>query len=243
MNRKIIMFFFLPVFMVSLSCGADEKETPTPKPKLETSSKKFSYIMGMNVINALKKLDTKIDLDAFLHGVKDSYSGNASLLSPDQIAEVKKEISKNEKQKQQEKIEVIAKKNFEEGKRFLAENNKKEGVITTESGLQYKMIKEGTGQYPKPGDIVSINYRGTTIDGKEFDNSYKRGQPTKVRVKEVLPGWTEALQKVKEGSKFEIYVPPHLGYGSRYAGVGGIVGPKSTLIFEVELLGIENPKG
>lgn len=241
MNRKMIMIFFLPVFMVFLSCSADEKEKP--RTKLETASEKFSYIMGTDVINALKKLDTKIDLNAFIHGAQDSYNGKASLLSPDQIAEIKKEISKNEKQKQQEKVEAIAKKNFEEGKLFLAENKKKEGVISTESGLQYKMIKEGSGPYPKPEDIVSVNYRGTLLNGKEFDNSFKRGEPTKVRVNEVLPGWAEALQKVKTGSKFEIFLPPHLGYGSRYAGAGGIVGPQSTLIFEVELLGIENPKG
>ena len=240
MNRKMVMIFFLPVFMVSLACSADEKEAP--KPKLETSSEKFSYIMGMDVINALKKLDTEIDLDAFIGGVKDSYNGKASLLSPDQVAEIRKEISKNEKQKQQEKIKAIANKNFEEGKRFLTENKKKDGVISTESGLQYKMIKEGGGPFPKPEDVVSVHYRGMMVNGKEFDNSYKRGQPTKVRVREVLPGWAEALQKVKVGSKFEIYLPPHLGYGSRYAGTGGIVGPKSTLIFEVELLGIEEPK-
>ncbi len=235
------MIFFLPVFMVSLSCGADEKKTP--KPQLETSSEKFSYIMGMDVINALKKLDTKIDINAFIHGVQDSYNGKASLLSPDKIAEVKKEISRKEKQKQQEKVKAIAKKNLEEGKLFLDENKKKEGVISTESGLQYKMIKEGSGAYPKAEDIVSLHYRGTLINGKEFDNSYKRGHPTKVRVREVLPGWAEALQKVKVGSKFEIYLPPNLGYGSRSAGAGGIVGPQSTLIFEVELLGIEEPKG
>jgi FKBP-type peptidyl-prolyl cis-trans isomerase len=237
----MVMIFFLPVFMISLSCVADEKETP--KPKLETSSEKFSYIMGMNVIDALKKLDTEIDLNAFIHGVQDSYDGKASLLSPDEIAKVKKEVSKNEKQKQQEKIKAIAKKNLEEGKLFLSENKKKEGVISTESGLQYKIIKEGSGPFPKPEDIVSVHYRGTLINGKEFDNSYKRGEPTKVRVREVLPGWAEALQKVKVGSKFEICLPPHLGYGSRYAGAGKIVGPQSTLIFEVELLGIENPKG
>jgi FKBP-type peptidyl-prolyl cis-trans isomerase len=226
--------------MFFLSCGAEEKKTS--EPKLETSSEKFSYIMGMDVINALKKLDTQIDLDAFINGAQDTYSGRDPLLSPDQIATVRKEISMNEKQKQMEKIKVIEKKNLEEGNLFLAENKKKEGVITTESGLQYEIIREGEGIYPKPEDIVSVHYRGTLISGKEFDNSYKRGQPAKVRVREVLPGWAEALQKVKVGSKFRIFVPPHLGYGSRSAGAKGIVGPQSTLIFEVELLGIENPK-
>lgn len=235
------MIFFLPVFMISLSCGADEKEKP--RPKLETASEKFSYIMGMDVINALKKLDTEIDLNAFIHGAQDSYNEKSSLLPPDQIAEVKKAISQSEKQKQQDKLNAIAKKNLEESNLFLAENKKKEDVISTESGLQYKIIEEGSGSYPKPDDIVSVHYRGTLINGTEFDNSYKRGEPTKVRVKDVLPGWAEALQKVKTGSKFEIYVPPHLGYGARYAGVGGIVGPQSALIFEVELLGIENPEG
>jgi len=241
MNQKMIMFFFLPVIMLSLSCGADEQKVP--RPKLETSSEKFSYIMGMDVINALKKLETQIDLNSFILGVQDSYNGKKSLLSPDQIAMVRKEISMDEKKKRLEKIEVIAKKNFEEGKLFLEENKKKEGVISTESGLQYEIIKEGDGVYPTAEDMVSVHYRGTLINGKEFDNSFKRGEPTKVRVREVLPGWAEALQKVKVGSKFRMFLPPDLGYGARYAGSGGIVGPQSTLIFEVELLGIENPKG
>jgi len=225
--------------MLSFSCGADEKKTP--KPKLETSSEKFSYIMGMDVITALKKLNTRIDLNSFIHGAQDTYYGKEPLLSPDQIAIVRKEISMDEKKKHMEKIEAVSKKNLEDGRLFLEENKKKEGIISTERGLQYEMSKEGDGVYPNPEDIVSVHYRGTLINGTEFDNSYKRGELTKVRVREVLPGWAEALQKIKVGSKFRLFLPPHLGYGTRFAGAGGIVGPQSTLIFEVELIGIENP--
>jgi FKBP-type peptidyl-prolyl cis-trans isomerase FklB len=134
----------------------------------------------------------------------------------------------------------VAKKNKAEGEAFLAENKKKEGVKTTPSGLQYKVIKPGKGKKPKSSDTVTVNYRGTLIDGTEFDSSYKRGQPATFQVSGVIPGWTEALQLMEEGAKWQLFIPSNLAYGER--GAGGVIGPNATLIFEVELISIQEKK-
>jgi FKBP-type peptidyl-prolyl cis-trans isomerase FklB len=134
----------------------------------------------------------------------------------------------------------VAKKNKAEGEAFLAENKKKEGVKTTASGLQYKVIKPGKGKKPKSSDTVTVNYRGTLIDGTEFDSSYKRGQPATFQVSGVIPGWTEGLQLMEEGAKWQLFIPSNLAYGER--GAGGVIGPNATLIFEVELLSIQEKK-
>ncbi|MHA2219485.1 MAG: FKBP-type peptidyl-prolyl cis-trans isomerase [Candidatus Hodarchaeales archaeon] len=130
----------------------------------------------------------------------------------------------------------MSEKNKKEGEEYLAENKKKEGIITTQSGLQYKVLKKGTGKIPKSTDTVTVNYRGTLIDGTEFDSSYRRGQPASFKVNGVIRGWTEALQLMKEGAKWQLYIPSNLAYGER--GAGRNIGPNSTLIFEVELISI-----
>ena len=127
-----------------------------------------------------------------------------------------------------------AQSGLQEGERFLKENATKAGVNTTSSGLQYKVLQEGTGKSPKATDVVVVNYRGTLINGKEFDSSYKAGKPIEFPLNRVIPGWTEGVQLMKEGAKYEFYIPPNLAYGSR--GAGGVIGPDETLIFEVELL-------
>jgi FKBP-type peptidyl-prolyl cis-trans isomerase len=130
-----------------------------------------------------------------------------------------------------------AQSGLQEGQRFLKENATKPGVNTTPSGLQYKVLKEGTGRNPQATDIVVVNYRGTLINGKEFDSSYKSGKPIEFPLNRVIPGWTEGVQLMKEGAKYEFYIPPNLAYGSR--GAGGVIGPDETLIFEVELLKVK----
>jgi FKBP-type peptidyl-prolyl cis-trans isomerase FkpA len=132
---------------------------------------------------------------------------------------------------------AIAQSALEDGQRFLKENAGKPGVATTSSGLQYKVLREGSGKNPKATDIVVVNYRGTLINGREFDSSYKSGQPIEFPLNRVIPGWTEGLQLMKEGAKYEFYIPPNLAYGSR--GAGGVIGPDETLIFEVELLKVK----
>jgi FKBP-type peptidyl-prolyl cis-trans isomerase FklB len=134
-------------------------------------------------------------------------------------------------------MKIMGEKNKKEGEAFLAANKKKEGVITLPSGFQYKAIKEGTGKTPKATDTVTVNYRGTLIDGTEFDSSYKRGQPATFRVNGVIAGWTEALQLMKEGSKWELFIPANLAYGER--GAGAAIGPNAVLIFEVELISVK----
>jgi FKBP-type peptidyl-prolyl cis-trans isomerase FkpA len=132
---------------------------------------------------------------------------------------------------------ATAQSGLQEGQRFLKENATKPGVNTTSSGLQYKVVKEGTGRSPKATDVVVVNYRGTLINGKEFDSSYKSGKPIEFPLNRVIPGWTEGVQLMKEGAKYEFYIPPNLAYGSR--GAGGVIGPDETLIFEVELLKVK----
>jgi FKBP-type peptidyl-prolyl cis-trans isomerase FklB len=142
--------------------------------------------------------------------------------------------------KQQELAKIVGEKNQKEGEAFLAENKKKEGVITLPSGLQYKVIKAGSGNKPKATDTVSVHYQGTLVNGTEFDSSYRRGQPVSFPVNGVIPGWTEALQLMEAGAKWQIVIPSNLAYGDR--GAGPQIGPNATLIFEIELISIQEPK-
>ncbi|MFH2063774.1 MAG: FKBP-type peptidyl-prolyl cis-trans isomerase [Pseudomonadota bacterium] len=237
---KILLFIccLISIFLSPQTGIAEEAKKENPN--LWTTSQKFSYVMGKDVITALKKLNTEIDLDAFILGAEDCYHDKTPKISKEEIDAVKKEISRSVKEKQKDMVAEVADRNIREGEAFLKENSKKEGVIVTQSGLQYQIIKEGEGKFPKENDEVVVQYRGFLIDGKEFDSSYRRGGPTKVRVNEVLPGWAEALQKMNAGSKFRIFLPAHLAYGPQYSGTGGIVGPNSTIVFEVELIEIAN---
>ena len=171
--------------------------------------------------------------------MKDALSGNKPLLSEkgmdDTIAAFEKEI----KAKQEARMKQAAEKNKKEGETYLTENKKKEGIIALPSGLQYKVIKKGSGKKPKPSDTVTTHYKGTLIDGTEFDSSYKRGQPVSFQVGGVIAGWTEALQLMEEGAKWQLFIPSQLAYGERGAGP---IGPNATLIFEVELISIQEKK-
>ncbi|MDA8239043.1 MAG: FKBP-type peptidyl-prolyl cis-trans isomerase [Nitrospiraceae bacterium] len=209
-----------------------EEQTP-----LKDKKDKLSYAIGLDVGNALKRQSIDVNTDIFLQGVKDALSGGKKLLTDEEVRETMTAFSKELAAKQGEAMKKLGEKNKEEGEAFLAENKKKEGVKTLPDGLQYKVITEGKGGSPKATDTVTVNYRGTFIDGKEFDSSYKRNQPATFAVNGVIPGWTEALQMMKEGSKWEIFIPSKLAYGER--GAGGVIGPNATLIFEVELLSIK----
>jgi FKBP-type peptidyl-prolyl cis-trans isomerase FklB len=158
-------------------------------------------------------------------------------MTEQEIKETVTALQKDLQVKQQEQVKVLAEKNKKEGEAFLAGNKKKQGVITMPSGLQYKIMTDGKGKSPKATDMVTVNYKGTLIDGTEFDSSYKRGQPATFNVNGVIPGWTEALQLMKEGSKWQLFVPSNLAYGER--GAGGPIGPNAVLIFEVELISIK----
>jgi FKBP-type peptidyl-prolyl cis-trans isomerase FklB len=215
-----------------LGCqGAKDK-----KLTLETQKQKVSYSIGMDIGNNFKQSEIDIDLDALLQGVKDALSDSTPMLTEQQREEAMRQFQQEMVAKRNEKARKAGEENKLEGETFLAENAKKEGVITLPSGLQYKILKQGDGKKPKLTDQVTTNYRGTLIDGTEFDSSYKRGEPTSFPVNGVIAGWTEALQLMPVGSKWQLFIPSNLAYGER--GAGGSIGPNATLIFEIELLSI-----
>ena len=209
---------------------------------LKTEKEKFSYALGMKtgqrMAETFKKESVPYDPAILARGLKDGLSGSKTLLTDEEAQAAIKAVQEEVGKKQQEKMQAAAAANKKEGNAFLAENKGKEGVVTLPSGLEYKIVKEGTGPKPTASDTVVCNYRGTLIDGKEFDSSYKRGQPATFPVSGVIKGWTEALQLMPVGSKWQLFVPPDLAYGDR--GVGADIGPDSTLVFEVELLSIQD---
>jgi len=203
---------------------------------LKSQKDKMSYIIGMDIGNNLKTQSIDVEPNILAKGVKDALTGGKPLLTEQEIRETMTAFQNEMRVKQ----EVVARKNKEQGDSFLAENKKKEGVKTLQSGLQYKVIKVGVGKKPKLNDYVTTHYRGTLIDGTEFDSSYKRGQPATFQVSGVIPGWTEALQLMETGAKWQLFIPPNLAYGER--GSGGVIGPNATLIFEIELISIQEKK-
>lgn len=204
---------------------------------LKDQKDKVSYSMGINIGSNLKRQSVDINPDALIQGVKDALSGGKTLMTEQEVNETIMTFQKEMIAKQQARLKELGEKNKKEGEAFLAENKKKEGVITLPSGLQYKVIKEGDGKIPKLTDTVTIHYRGTLIDGTEFDSSYKRGQPATFPIKGIIAGFSEALQLMKVGSKWQLFIPSNLAYGER--GAGDDIGPNTTLIFEIELISIK----
>ncbi|HUB87181.1 MAG TPA: FKBP-type peptidyl-prolyl cis-trans isomerase [Verrucomicrobiae bacterium] len=201
---------------------------------LADDKSKLSYAMGMFLGHSWQQQGIDVDPDLVLRGIKDEQSGGATLLPPQEAQAVLREFQQTLIAKETE----MANTNKTAGEAFLAQNKSQPGVVTLPDGLEYKVITEGIGASPTADDIVTVNYRGTLLNGTEFDSSYKRGEPAQFRLNGVIPGWTEALQKMKVGSKWQLFIPSDLAYGER--GMGNIP-PNSTLIFEVELLSIENP--
>jgi FKBP-type peptidyl-prolyl cis-trans isomerase len=203
---------------------------------LKTEKDKVSYAIGKQVATNIMRQSLDVDPDVLMKGLKDELAGK-SLMTDAEAHTTMTQLFAELRAKQEEKMKEAGEANKKEGAAFLAANKSKEGVVTTSSGLQYKVIKQGTGPKPTSSDTVVCNYRGTLIDGKEFDSSYKRGQPATFPVSGVIKGWTEALQLMPVGSKYELYIPSELAYGER--GAGPDIGPNTTLIFEVELLSIQ----
>lgn len=212
-----------------------------PVTTLKTEKEKFSYALGMNMGMGMAKQSVDVDPDILAQGMKAGLAGGKTLMTPEEAQAVLTQVQTNMRKKQMEKMQAADEANKKEGDAFLAANKGKEGVVTLPSGLQYKVLKAGTGPKPTASDTVVCNYRGTLIDGKEFDSSYKRGEPATFPVTGVIKGWTEALQLMPVGSKWQLFIPSSLAYGDR--GAGGDIGPGATLIFEVELMSIqEKPK-
>ena len=222
------------LLLVGQVYGADENTINSDKDKL-------SYTFGANFGKSLKQQEIEINTDMFLKGMKDGFSGEKMLLTDQEMKETMMAFQKEMAAKHAEKRKTLAEKNKKEGEAFLAANKTREGVKTLASGLQYKVINEGTGKTPKATDLVVTNYRGALIDGTEFDSSYQRKNPATFRVTGVIKGWTEALQLMKEGAKWQLFVPPELAYGER--GAGPRIGPNATLIFEIELVSVKEESG
>jgi len=242
------------IALAPLALGAepgqkDQKSSPSPTPAavdqpigpLKNQKDKVSYAIGLDIGGTLKRQLIDVNEGLLTNGIKDGLSGAKPLMTDEQVKQVMSAFQKEMMEKQVAARKATGEKNKEEGQKFLDENKKKEGWKTTASGLQYKVVKEGSGTSPKETDTVKVNYRGTLLDGTEFDSSYKRGQAATFPVNRVIKGWTEALQLMKPGSKYELVIPAELAYGER--GAGAEIGSNATLRFDVELLEIEANKG
>jgi FKBP-type peptidyl-prolyl cis-trans isomerase len=220
--------------------GTTTKRSPAAKAApltLKTQKEKASYAMGMNFGTGLRKQSIDIDPAILARGLRDSFSNGKTLLTEDEARVVLTQLQSDLRKKQQEMAQQAAEANKKQGLAFLEANKTKDGVVALPSGLEYKVLQEGTGPKPAPTDTVVCNYRGTLLDNTEFDSSYKHGQPATFPVTKVIKGWTEALQLMPVGSKWQLFVPAELAYGEQ--GAGGQIGPNATLIFEVELLSIQ----
>ena len=242
MNKMVPVFALV---MAVSACGqqsADQQANGQAKGsdassstlKLKTDSQKRSYALGMDIGNSVKDLPLELKIDYLSAGIRDTVEGNDPQLTADEQKAVMQSFVEDLESAQQEKASADATQNLEAGKQFLAKNKDKEGVKVTDNGLQYKVVKAGEGDAPTAKDSVKVNYEGRLIDGTVFDSSYERGEPVTFPVSAVIPGWTEALQIMKPGSEYMLYIPADLAYGER--GAGAKIGPNETLIFKVELL-------
>jgi FKBP-type peptidyl-prolyl cis-trans isomerase FklB len=208
---------------------------------LKTQKEKESYVIGLLVGRDVVNKGVELNSDIFFKGFRDALAGAKPALSDADVQSTMEMLSREMTAKRQAEIAKASAENKKQEEAFMAENKKKEGVKTLSSGLQYKVLKEGNGPQPTLYDTVTVNYRGTLLNGTEFDSSYKRGQPATFPVNGVIRGWSEALQLMKTGSKWQLYVPARLAYGE--AGTGGVIPPNAALIFEVELISIANNQG
>jgi FKBP-type peptidyl-prolyl cis-trans isomerase FklB len=209
-------------------------------PKLESAKDKLSYAIGMNIGQNLRMQNFEVDPAVITRGLNDALQGTNTALTDQEARTAITTYQQELRAKQEEKRKATAQANMDAGAAFLAENAKKDGVKTTPSGLQYKVLTEGKGEVPADGHTVTVNYRGTLLDGTEFDSSYTRGQPATFGVNGVIKGWTEALLMMPTGSKWQLSIPANLAYGDRQAGAQ--ITPGSTLIFEIELISTKAPE-
>jgi FKBP-type peptidyl-prolyl cis-trans isomerase len=210
-------------------------------PGLTTEKEKDSYALGLNIGRGLSKQPVDLDAAAIARGLKDAMTGAKPVLSDDEVAADLAKLQDEAKKATEAKMQELGTENQKAGAAFLAENKTKEGVVTLPSGLQYKVLTPGTGPKPAATDTVVCQYKGTLLDGTEFDSSYKRGQPATFAVGKVIKGWTEALELMPVGSKWQLFIPADLAYGER--GAGNVIPPNATLIFEVELVSIQGNQG
>lgn len=203
--------------------------------ELDSDHEKLSYAIGLQIAQSLLRQGVEVDLQSFTLAIEDAVNGVRPRLSPEEMSRV----LDLQRRQAAENLRETARRNLQQGKAFLAENARRENVKVLESGLQYRVVRMGDGPRPKAGDTVRVHYTGTLVDGREFDSSHRRGEPAVLPLDGVIEGWKQALPLMPVGSKWELYVPPDLAYGAR--GAGATIGPNETLVFEIELLGIEKP--
>ena len=223
----------LSLVFILLACEGNTQG----KTELRTQLDSVSYCIGLDIGKNLKQQSVDINLDVLAHGIKDVIGGGAMLLTDEQVRATLTAFQQKMRTKQEEKLKAAGEKGKQEGEAFLLENKKEKGIITLPSGLQYKVLTMGTGPKPKSEQTVRVHYQGKLIDGTEFDSSYKRGEPAVFPVTGVIAGWTEALQLMPVGSKWQLFIPSTLAYGE--SGAGQVIPPNATLIFDVELLSIQ----
>lgn len=204
--------------------------------QLNSVEQKASYAIGVDLAHNLRSQGIELDVSTFLQGLEDALKQQKLKLTNEQMAEAIETFSRNLEEKKQAKLQTAAKTNAQRGKEFLAQNKSKPNIIRLESGLQYRIIEPGKGNTPTENDVIIAHYRGTLIDGTEFDSSFSRGTPIEFKLNNVIPGWQEALKRMSPGAKWEIFVPAELAYGER--GAGNIIGPNETLIFEIHFIAI-----
>lgn len=222
------------VLLAGRACGQEGGEKAPPE--LETFPEKAGYSLGLELGRMIQEMDADMDTDMLVRGLQDVLTGRKPAMSEEEAMTVRRAFDARMREKAAKERTEQAKKNLEAGRTFLAQNKGKEGVVTTETGLQYKVLTEGDGKSPKPTDTVRVHYRGKLLDGTEFDSSYKRGRPAFFPVNRIIPGLSEALQLMKVGSKWKCFVPARLAYGERGSGQ---IGPNAVLVFELRLIKIE----
>ncbi|MBN2571076.1 MAG: FKBP-type peptidyl-prolyl cis-trans isomerase [Ignavibacteriales bacterium] len=235
-------FIFVFVFLGITACQDSKNEyDEITKDSLVTFDDKVSYGIGFDIGSNLKSQQIVVKINSFFRGIKDAYTAAEPLMTQEEMIKALMEFQQKIRDQQSEQIiqgndslKNLAEQNLKEGEEFLKKNGTQEGVVTLPSGMQYKILKQGTGETPAFTDKVVTHYRGYFIDGTEFDNSYQRGEPTTFEVMGVIPGWTEALQLMKVGDKWQLFIPANLAYGLQ--GAGSVIGPNELLIFEMELL-------
>jgi FKBP-type peptidyl-prolyl cis-trans isomerase FklB len=231
-NRcKILLAVALSLGVLLPGCRQEEQQRALP-----TQNEKLSYAIGLDIGRDVAGQELELHSTAVLRGIEDGLAGSAPALGDEELKTLRESFVEQRKTVLAKERQQAATDNRQRGEAFLAENTQKAGVITLPSGLQYRIITPGNGAQPTAEDNVKVHYRGYFIDGTEFENSYAQDQPAVFPVTRVIPGWTEALQLMKEGAKWELFVPAELAYGEK--GAGKVIGPNQTLIFEIELLGI-----
>ncbi len=230
MKTNLYVMLIAAAMLLAIPAYAAEEKPAVEPVKLENDTDKISYTIGVQTGQGFKSADFEINIEMFVRGLRDVLADREPALSPEEMQQVMTDL----RQRMMAKIQEEIAKNLADGKAFLEENKKKPGVKVLPSGLQYRVIKEGTGRTPAATDKVKAHYRGTLLDGTEFDSSYKRNEPAEFAVNRLIPGWTEALQLMKEGSKWELFIPANLAYGQR--GAPPRIPPNATLIFEMELI-------